>query len=326
MFSHRRLLPALARLLGRAVLGAGVLLVEATAFAASAQASSCPPQAAPPTRELMRKAQQQATDRGFLWRISRDGRDSYLYGTLHAGRPEWLALGPRTEAALLRAGVLALEIDVTDPAAMAVLRRAAQGPSRPLPAELMRSLRAAWTAECLPLAQLDQGAVEVHAAQLAVAQAQRLGLFSLYGSESVLLMRHLGAGRPVAGLESAQTQLSALLARDDAEAAAMVRDTLAELQHPQAARTLERLSRDWARGDLKDLEDYGHWCDCLNSASEREAHARLVDGRNPGLAEAIERLHADGGVFAAVGSLHLIGPGGLPVLLQSKGFRLVRVF
>lgn len=274
----------------------------------------------------MQQAQQQAADRGFLWRISRDGRDSYLYGTIHAGRPEWFALGPKAEASLFRTGALALEIDVSDPAVLAALREAMQGPSRALPAELMRSLRTAWAAECLPADTLDRGAAELHVLQLAVAQAQRQGLFPLYGAESVLLMRSLRAERPVVGLESVQTQLSALMARNDDEAAAMVRETLAELQRPLAARGLERLARAWDRGDLKELEAYPDWCDCLNSPTERAAYARLVDGRNPGMAEAIGRLHARVSVFAAVGALHLVGAQGLPALLEAKGFKVVRVF
>lgn len=274
----------------------------------------------------MRKAQQQATDRGFLWRISRNGRDSYLYGTIHAGRPEWFALGPRAEASLSRTGVLALEIDVTDPAVQSALQDATQGPPRALPVELMQSLRSAWAAECLPAADLDRGAAEFHVSQLAVAQAQRLGLFPLYGAESVLLMRSLGGQRPVVGLETAQTQLSAILARDDDEAASMVREALAELQRPMANQGLERLARAWEARDLKDLEAYADWCDCLNTPTEREAYARLVDGRNPGLADAVERLHADVSVFAAVGALHMVGPQGLPRLLQGKGFKVIRVF
>lgn len=274
----------------------------------------------------MLKAQQQATDRGFLWRISRDGRDSYLYGSLHAGRPEWFALGPRTEASLHRTGVLALEINVTDPAVLATLREATQGPGRRLPDGLMQSLRSAWAAECLSEADLSQGAVEYHAMQLAVAQAQRQGFFPLYGAESVLLMRSLGAGRPVVGLESVETQLAALLARDDAEAAAMVQDALDELKDPKSATSLARLSRAWAGGDLKELESYADWCECLGSASAREAQERLVGGRNPGMADAIERLHGSVSVFAAVGALHLVGPTGLPQLLKHKGFKLTRVF
>lgn len=302
------------------------LCSTATSIAAPAGPTSCPPQPTPPNRELVQKAQQQAADRGFLWRISRDGRDSFLYGTIHAGRPEWFALGPRTEASLFRTGTLAMEIDVTDPAVLAALRGATQGPPRALPAELMQSLRSAWAAECLPAADLEQGAAELHVTQLAVAQAQRLGLFPLYGAESVLLMRSLRTQRPVVGLESVQTQLSALLARNDEEAATMVRDTLAELQRPLAARSLERLARAWEKGDLNDLEHYADWCDCVNTPTEREAYARLVDGRNPGMAEAIERLHASASVFAAVGALHMVGPLGLPALLASKGFKVSRVF
>lgn len=291
-----------------------------------ANASSCPPQSPQPSRELVLKAQRQATDRGFLWRISRDGRDSYLYGTIHAGRPEWLALGPKLDASLFRSGVLALEIDVTDPAVLAELRGVSLGAPRPLPADLMLSLRKAWAAECLPTDDLDQGAVEYHATQLAVAQARRAGLFPIYGAESALLMRSLRAERPVVGLESVKTQLAALLARSDDEAAAMVREMLAELQRPRAARSLERLAQVWADSDLEDLERYPEWCDCLNTPTERESYFRLVDGRNPGLADAIERLHANVSVFAAVGALHMVGAQGLPILLQAKGFKVQRVF
>ena len=139
-------------------------------------------------------------------------------------------------------------------------------------------------------------------------------------------MRSLGGQRPVVGLETAQTQLSAILARDDDEAASMVREALAELQRPMANQGLERLARAWEARDLKDIEAYADWCDCLNTPTEREAYARLVDGRNPGLADAIERLHVDVSVFAAVGALHMVGPQGLPRLLQGKGFKVTRVY
>ena len=294
--------------------------------AASPDAASCPPQATPPHRILLQPAQQRAADRGFLWRVSRGGRDSFLYGTMHAGRADWLALGPRTEASLARTGALALEVNVMDPAVQTALRDATQGPPRRLPAELMQSLRDAWSAECLPADALLAGPTEFHVAQLAMAQAKRQGLFPLYGAESALLMRSLRTERPVVGLETVQTQLATLLARNDDEAEAMVRDALADWRDPRAPQMLERLTRAWVRGDLKDLEAYADWCDCLNTPSERAAFARLVDGRNPGMADAIERLHAGVSVFAAVGALHLIGPQGLPALLQARGFNVTRVF
>jgi uncharacterized protein YbaP (TraB family) len=302
------------------------LSIATSAFSAAPEQATCPPQAEAPGRDLILKAREQAADRGYLWRISRGGRESYLYGSLHAGRPEWFALGPQVEAALHRTGALALEINVADPTVVTGLQAVLDGPPRALPAGVMRSLRTAWRAECLPEADLDRGPVELHVTQLAMAQAQRQGLFALYGAESVLLMHSLRAQRPVVGLETLDTQLAALLARNDAEALAMVSDGLAELQRPQSAGVLERLVRAWERNDLAELERYPLWCDCVNTPTERESFARLTDGRNPGMVDALERLHAQVSVFAAVGALHLVGPGGLPALLQARGFTVTRVF
>lgn len=64
----------------------------------------------------------------------------------------------------------------------------------------------------------------------------------------------------------------------------------------------------------------------MNTPAARAAYARLVDGRNPGMVDAIERLHADASVFAAVGALHMAGPQRLPALLKARGFVVRRVF
>jgi uncharacterized protein YbaP (TraB family) len=84
--------------------------------------------------------------------------------------------------------------------------------------------------------------------------------------------------------------------------------------------------RAWTDGDLAELEDYGRWCDCLRNDAERAAMKRLLDDRNPVLAAAIDSLHRRGQrVFAGVGSLHMIGPNGVPTLLARRGFQVVPV-
>lgn len=293
---------------------------------ASVSAATCPPEPQPVSRALMQRARELARDRGFLWRLHRDGRVSYLYGTMHAGRAEGFALGPTVEAALYRTGQLALEVDVTDPAAMEAFAQALRGPARALPPALASALQAAWRAECLPPADLLTGPPELHATRLLMAHAQREGLYGLYGAESLLLMRSSMAQRPVTGLESVQTQLSALLARSDEEAQAMVSEALAERDKPRHG-TLARLTQAWDRSDLQTIEAYPQWCECLLTEADRSAYERLVSGRNPGMAAAIERLHTQGpSVFAAVGALHVVGPQGLPALLQARGFQVERLF
>ena len=52
----------------------------------------------------------------------------------------------------------------------------------------------------------------------------------------------------------------------------------------------------------------------------------MLDDRNPGLADGIDRLHREGRrVFAAVGALHMAGPRGLLRLLAARGFTVERL-
>jgi uncharacterized protein YbaP (TraB family) len=56
---------------------------------------------------------------------------------------------------------------------------------------------------------------------------------------------------------------------------------------------------------------------------ERELKKRLLDDRNPNLAERIDALHGSGKqVFAAVGSLHMFGTMGLPALMSKRGYHV----
>ena len=47
------------------------------------------------------------TDRGLFWKIEKDGKTSYLLGTVHVWKPEWLPLNPAIEKAFAEAKTLA---------------------------------------------------------------------------------------------------------------------------------------------------------------------------------------------------------------------------
>ena len=101
---------------------------------------------------------------------------------------------------------------------------------------------------------------------------------------------------------------------------------LDEMEGGKGAALLQRLAGDWRRGDLDDLDAYASWCGCLRTAEQRADFAKLVDERNPPMADRIVQWHDEGRVlFVAVGSLHMIGPAGLPALLKARGFAVERV-
>jgi uncharacterized protein YbaP (TraB family) len=288
---------------------------------------SCPPAPQSLTPQQTQAGLQSARDRGFLWRLRKDGRTSYLYGTVHVATIDWVFPGPALVRAVRASEVVAVELDLLDPDILQRLRAGmAPRPDRALPAALAERLRAQLQAACLPEALVNAMAPEMLATTLIVMAARADGLDPAYAIDLVIAGLAHGLHKPVASLETPERQLEVLLGRNREEAQAIVEQTLAELDSGKARPMLLRLARLWADGRFDELERYAQWCDCLNSADERAMHRRLLDERNPALAEHIDALHASGqSVFAAVGSLHMIGKSGLPALLAQRGYQVERV-
>jgi uncharacterized protein YbaP (TraB family) len=300
------------------------------AGAARPAAPACPPQARPLDGAQMLTAMRNASDRGLLWRISRDRHDSYLYGTIHIGRPGWIAHGPTLQRVLRETDVLALELDPTDTELarrMGQLTRSGDADSRGTlddrqTARLQRQIDVA----CVPPAHMEALHPAVQVTALASLAARHDGLDPAYGLEFILAGDARMRRRPVVSLETPELQLGVLLPADPAGSAAMVDEMLTQLETGQLRRILVRLAESWEAGRLADLEAYEAWCDCITSDDDRAQLRRLNDERNPGLAAAIDALHSQGRrVFAAVGALHMTGPQGLPGLMAARGYRVERV-
>ena len=289
--------------------------------AASAPAN-CPPTATPLDADRFRAGMRRATDHGFLWRAAKDGRTSYLYGTIHAAREAWMFPGPRTTAALESSEVLALELDLLDPQVQARLVQAASArPDDRLPPQLVTRLEQRMAAECVDAAAWRGFAPEFQIATLAVLAARRDGLDPAHAIDLVLAVIARDLGKATASLETPEAQIAALRMPTPAATIEFVTSGLDELDAGRAGPLLAHMATAWTDGDLAELEGYERWCECLNTPAERTSMKRLLDDRNPLLADAIDALHAGGRtVFAAVGSLHMIGARGLPTLLRQRGY------
>jgi uncharacterized protein YbaP (TraB family) len=324
MSAARRPWPRLLRALALAVLWAGAGPVPAAEGAGAAQA--CPPPA--PAPDLSPAARAAASDHGLLWRIDKDGRSSWLYGTMHLGKAEWMLPGPRVLRALMRSDTLALELDLQDPATVAVFSRPADPALRErlLTPERRRRLAREAARACLPEGALAGLRPILQATTLAMLAARAQGLYGDYGSEVFLSGFARARGKPVVALESAAAQLEMLAGDSEAEEGEQVDQALDELESGRAAALAAELAGAWARSDRARLDSYTAWCDCVRTPAERRALRRLLDERNPGLADGIARLHDAGQrVFGAVGALHMVGPQGLPALMAARGFRVTAV-
>jgi uncharacterized protein YbaP (TraB family) len=280
-----------------------------------------------PTPAQMQAAQAAAKDRGALWRLTKDGRVSYLYGTVHVGKLDWAFPGPQLQTALRSTEVLAVEINPLAPSFMAEVQ-AAQAKAAKLeltPAEQAR-LDAEADAACVPRAALAALHPVMQAITYVSLSGRRDGLDPAFSQEAILLGGAQATQRPVVALESVASQMAVLLPNDAAEARTLLNQTLDSLKRQESRTSLRRVGAAWERGDLDTIASPAKLCDCVPTADELKMLTRLNDGRNPGLADRIAEEHAKGKpVLAAVGTLHMTGPKALPLLLKERGFDVERV-
>ena len=295
---------------------------------APAAPAACPPAAVPPTADELRNGAHGAVDHGVLWKATKDGRVVWLYGTIHVAQRDWMFPGPQVTKALAASDEIALELDLTDPFVVMRLQTAIvrQGDTPTLPDPLQRRLDAQTVAACMQPQALAALRPEMQAVTLEVMQGRAQGLYPDYGIDMFLAGIGHRLKKPVRSLETPESQAHLLVSDDPAETAATVVQVLDELDAGTGPKMLARLAGDWARGDLADLERYASWCDCLDTPERRADFVKLVDERNPLMADKIVQWHGQGkSLFVAVGSLHLIGRVGLPELLRARGFQVVHV-
>lgn len=306
-------------------------LPTALPASAAAGADAPPPKACPPTTpplgvEQVQQGMRDARDRGYLWRIRKDGRDSWLFGTLHVARLPWMFPGPKTLKALRESDRLALELDLLDPEISRRLQAlvAAGRDTVPLPSSLATRVAAQTEAACVGT-QLANLRPEMQAVTLMALVGRNDGLDPSYGIDNFLSGLAHGLKKPVVSLETPEAQIALLAPADTAARDKMVATMLDELERGDAQRVVLRMAMAWADGRLDELEHYADWCDCLKTAEQRDFHRRLVDDRNLVLARRIDAIHEAGHrVFAAVGSLHMTGPQALPGLLAARGYQVDR--
>jgi uncharacterized protein len=264
-----------------------------------------------------------ARDRGALWRYARDGRHGYLYGTIHVGRREWAMPGRTVFDALRDAETIVMEADPLDAAFHAGMTAPPMANEAPrLPAALVRRLRQQAARSCTAWARVAAMPPMMIAATLTVLDAAWEGFFVEYASEMVLAGYARGSGKSIATLETTAIQRAALTGGPPAEQLRSIEEAVAALESGAARSELLAVAHAWAAGDLEALRD------TLGGAREAE-HAsleRAVGERNPGMATAIEALHAAGRrTFVAAGILHMVGETGVPALLRERGFTVERV-
>lgn len=262
-----------------------------------------------------------AAHSGVLWRISVNGRDdSYLLGTIHSADARVVHLRPAVTRALDRSQRFVMEMEMDPSAIMAFGASMMFTDGRDLESVLGASLygqvQNAMTDYGMPPALVRQFKPWAVMALLSMPKPDGGLILDL-----ALQQRAASAGKPTAGLETAEEQLAVFEQLSMNDQIELLKSTLTQL--PGLPGLMEQLIQAYAADDLNKIAD-------LAAGYKRQGNLealkrftfRLNDARNLRMLQRMKPYLQQGGTFVAVGALHLAGPEGLVHLLGQAGFQI----
>lgn len=300
------------------------LLVALAALVGGAACKKAPEPAPPPVApaEDPWQGEVPAKDplpRPLLWSAEKDGRSTYLLGTMHVGLDAEARLPQLVWDKLDAATGFAVETDVTD-AALARIGARKSGTLRDeLGPEYWKKLELAITPQ---IAQ----ALAYKSAMIPATMLALRGLPSTPPMDGILLARARNRGKQVVYLEPASRQAAILEKHLDAKALKLMLDDLEKIERQSQQLLAAYVAGDEARFSAITAEQRG---DALaHGYTEAEYDEQMEDllyRRNASWIAPIEALHATGSAFVAVGAMHLIGERSVLELLARRGYRITRI-
>ncbi|MEO8678052.1 MAG: TraB/GumN family protein [Vicinamibacterales bacterium] len=266
----------------------------------------------------------QAPAKHFLWSVTdAKGAVVYLMGSIHVLTPDFYPLSPELEKAFDASKVLVEELDLDElnnPAALLpVLAKAMYTDGRTLEQNVSASTFAEVTRRAekagLPMMALQRMKPWMAAEAMTLPALQAAGFDPALGVDKHFFDKAKAAGKELRALETVAYQLGRFDQLTPAMQEAMLNQTMAELD--TQVTSVKEVATAWAAGDTATIERL-LLKDMLTSP---ELYQALLVERNQNWIAPIEAcLQQNAGCLVVVGAAHLIGPDGVPTLLQKKGY------
>lgn len=257
--------------------------------------------------------------RPLLWSAEKDGKTSYFLGTMHVGVDPEARLPQLVWDKLEASPAFAVETDITDPALANIGARTSGTLHDELGPDYWRKLELALTPQIARA--LDSKSAMIPATMLALR-----GLPPTPPMDGVLLGRAKNRGKKITYLEPASKQVAILEKHMNAKALKLMLDDLAALERQSKEMLAAYLAGDEAKIEAiteeqrRDSLAHGY-----TAAEYDESMEDLLYQRNASWIGSIDKLHAAGGGFFAVGAMHLIGKRSVLDLLGQRGYRIARM-
>lgn len=261
-----------------------------------------------------------------LWRLSDDDTTIWMFGTMHALKPDLVWFDDAVGEAFAASDELVIEMLEPDMATMqqVIGSNAIYTDGSTLSERLsdeQRTLLAEGAATLgIPMQAFDRMRPWFAAVTLSAAPLQKLGYDPKSGAEAVLQDSAREQGKTIAGLESFGEQMGFFSGLTEDQQIAFLMESLASLN--EAAEIYAESERAWGVGDVVATEKL------INEGLEEspEIYETLIVNRNRNWADWVQnRMEHPGTVFMAVGAGHLAGVDSVQSILGGRGLNVERV-
>jgi uncharacterized protein len=255
----------------------------------------------------------------LFWKAEKDGKATYLLGTMHMGVDAETRLPQLVWDTLDAAPTFAMEADISDPKLAKMMMREQGTLKDDLGPEYWAKLEAAVGASMAKM--MEQMPPMAAAALMSLKELPKTAPM-----DGVLLGRATNQKKKIVYLEEGSLQAALLAKHMDLRALKMMID-----QHEKGPAQSRAMLDAYIAGDPdailkittdqeKDTIAYGY-----TKKEYDEQMNELLYKRNDSWIAGIEAMHAQGNAFVAVGALHLIGPRSVLESLEKKGFKITRL-
>lgn len=271
--------------------------------------------------------------RGALFRIEHQGNTTYLFGTIHVGKPAFYPLGAAVTQAFAQAHKLVVEVDIGNAAALLSAMQkygvyaTGDGIQNHLSKSTLAKLKQALNLVNISFDKVQQMKPWLLANLLLEMDLKRSGYESTLGVDVFFLNSAKQQNKAVVELETADYQVSLFEEMSASQQELYLGEILAEIKAGTILKDTTELMRAWSDADIAAQDSMVRKIVNDKTFAAEFTQRVLLDRRNPAMAGKIEGfLKNEKATFVGVGLLHLIGERSIPALLRQRGYAVERVY
>ena len=268
----------------------------------------------------------------FMWQVKSETATVSLVGSIHVGKPDFFPLAEPFETAFAAASVLAVEVDMGDPAnlqksAVLVMQKGILPGDTTLEdrlsPELWKRMQDYAAESNMPLDMYSKFTPGIVAMMMVLEEYKKVGFDPELGIDKHFLDLAHEQEKEIRELETIEAQLDLFFSIDDQLDDILVAEFLDQMSEISAI--TDQMVVLWKSGDVEGLDDFLQ--DQVGEDPEMAAFYRtLLDDRNVKMADKIDAwLQADTDIFVVVGAGHFAGPMGILSLLEGKGYDVIQM-